>query len=412
MADRILVGKALQVLGSCLGRYLWDVGMLWRRNDIEGVTEEDGLLLSTRSCYLMIHTNHYLLVLAERSLGKAILAVLGCPDHHIALAGRKEGGTISTCIFGYYGAELCIVVDFEVHLGTIYRIACCIYDFEIDAGRRTIVVDEVDLGIVGSAEHYLLRTIVIAERLGMHQHRTGCRSIKPSQVQYSFRLAGSQEIPGSICPSLYPGVVIIGMCPAWGINLACRNANSSQGSYRKGTLLTAAAVSRTDGRKRCRSTAIGWLIGYQLVAPVVYLEDSILHTHTLYALLQFLEKYHTRIIQILIVDAYREHEVAEEQLRHLVSPSHLLACLETGAHILQEEAGRIVGYISHRHVGIEKLQGSLLIGCSFLLLEHLLVIKLLTYKIYLLFEGRFHFRAISCIGNEVAVCCQHCLPRG
>ena len=96
-------------------------------------------------------------------------------------------------------------------------------------------------------EHYLLRTIVIAERLGVHQHRTGCRSIKPSQVQYSFRLAGSQEIPGSICPSLYPGVVIIGMCPAWGINLACRNADCSQGSYRKGTLLTAAAVSRTDG---------------------------------------------------------------------------------------------------------------------------------------------------------------------
>ena len=104
--------------------------------------------------------------------------------------------------------------------------------------------------------------------------------------------------------------------------------------------------------------------------------------------------------------------MTEEQLWYLITPSHLVACLETGAHILQEEAGRIVGDICHRHVGIEELQGTLLIGCSFLLLEQLLVIKLLTYKIYLLFEGRFHFRAISCIGNEVAVCCQHCLPRG
>ena len=291
MADRILVGKALQVLGSCLGRNLWDVGMLWRRNDIERIAEEYFLLHGICS-NLMVQADNDVLILTEGCLGKAILAILGCPDHHIALAGRKEGGTISTCIFGYYGAELCIVVDFEVHLGTIYRIACCIYDFEIDAGRRTVVVDEVDLGIVGSAEHYLLRTIVVTERLSMHQHRTGCRSIKPSQVQYSFRLAGSQEIPGTICPSLYPGVVIIGMCPAWGINLACRNANSSQGSYRKGTLLTAAAVSRTDGRKRSRSTAIGWLIGYQLVAPVVHFEDGFLHSQSLYTLLQFLEEHH------------------------------------------------------------------------------------------------------------------------
>ena len=54
MADRILVGETLQVLGSCFWRNLWDIGTLWRRNDIEGVAEEDGLLLCARYSYLMI----------------------------------------------------------------------------------------------------------------------------------------------------------------------------------------------------------------------------------------------------------------------------------------------------------------------------------------------------------------------
>ena len=148
------------------------------------------------------------------------------------------------------------------------------------------------------------------------------------------------------------------------------------------------------------------------MAPVVHFEDGFLHAQSLYTLLQFLEEHHAGIIQVLIVDADRQNEMTEEQLWYLITPSHLVACLETGAHILQEEAGWIVGDISHRHVSIEELQGTLLVASSFLLLKHLLVVKLLTYQVNLLLKGRFHLRAISCIGNEMVICRHHCLPRG
>ena len=291
MADRILVGKALQVLGSCLWRNLRNIGTLWRRNDIERIAEEYFLLHGICS-NLMVQADNDVLILTEGCLGKAILATLGSPDHHVALTCRKEGLSICHGIFGYHSAELRIVVYLEIHSCAIHWVAGCIFNREIDAGRRTIVVDEIDLGIVRGAEHHFLRTIIIAECLGMHQHGTRGRSIKPSQIQHGFRLTGTQEIPGTICPSLNPGMVIVGMCPTRGINLSCRNADSSQGSHGESTLLATSSVSRTDGRKRCRSSTVRWLISYQLVTPVVHFEDGFLHAQSLYALLQFLEEHH------------------------------------------------------------------------------------------------------------------------
>ena len=82
------------------------------------------------------------------------------------------------------------------------------------------------------------------------------------------------------------------------------------------------------------------------MTPVVYLEDGILHAHTLHTLLQFLEENHTGIVQILIVDANRKYEMTEKQLRYLAAPSHLLTCFEACAHVFQEEAGWIVSNIS------------------------------------------------------------------
>ena len=249
MADRILVGKALQILGSCFWRNLRNIGTLWRRNDIERIAEEYFLLHGACS-YLVVQADNDVLILTEGCLGKAILATLGSPDHHVALTCRKEGLSICHGIFGYHGAELRIVVYLKIYSCTIHRVAGCIFNRKIDAGRRTIVVDEINLGIVRGAEHYFLRTIIIAECLGMHQHGTRGRSIKPSQIQHSFRLTGTQEIPGTICPSLNPGMVIVGMCPTRGINLTCRNTNGSQGSHGESTLLATSSVSRTDGRKR------------------------------------------------------------------------------------------------------------------------------------------------------------------
>ena len=133
MADRILVGETLQVLGSCFWRNLWDIGTLWRRNDIERIAEEYFLLHGICS-NLMVQADNDVLILTEGCFGKAILAALGSPDHHVALTCRKESLAICHGIFGYHGTELRIVVYLEIYSCTIHRVACFIFDREIDAG--------------------------------------------------------------------------------------------------------------------------------------------------------------------------------------------------------------------------------------------------------------------------------------
>jgi len=55
--------------------------------------------------------------------------------------------------------------------------------------------------------------------------------------------------------------------------------------------------------------------------------------------------------------------VAENILRHLLAPRHLLARLEGIAHLLQKELRRIVRQVAVRHIGIQELH-SLALGAA------------------------------------------------
>ena len=64
-----------------------------------------------------------------------------------------------------------------------------------------------------------------------------------------------------------------------------------------------------------------------------------------------------RRVECLVVDSDRQHEVAEQQLRHLTPPGHLTARAETCPHISQVEVLAVVGDVGQRHVGIEEHHG-------------------------------------------------------
>ena len=210
-------------------------------------------------------------------------------------------------------------------------------------------------------------------------------------------------------------MIVVSMRPARRINLSGRNTYRSQSSHGKSTLLAASSVCRTDRGKRSRSTTVGRLIGYPLMTPMVDFQNSIFHAHPLHTLFQFLKEYHSGIIQIFIVYTDRKHKVTEQQLRYVLAPSHFLPCLKARTYIFQEETCRIVSHVSHWHVGIEELQGLLLLSRQFLLSDHsrlfsplffqdciidvqaFHLIELPAHEFHLALESVFHLRAISSV---------------
>ena len=68
------------------------------------------------------------------------------------------------------------------------------------------------------------------------------------------------------------------------------------------------------------------------MAPVVDLENSVLHVHTLYTRLYLLSEHNSGALQILVVDPYRQDEVPEFPLRNI--PTHFVTSGEGGLDIL------------------------------------------------------------------------------
>ena len=151
-------------------------------------------------------------------------------------------------------------------------------------------------------------------------------------------------------------MVVVGMRPARRIDLAGRNANRAQCRNRKSGFLTASPDSGIHAGQRRQGAGIAGLIGHMLVAPVVNFQDGLFHGHTCHTLLQFLEKDRPGHVQRFIVNAQWQHKVVEQQVRHLISPRHLLAGIECRPHILQVELDRVVRDVGQRHVGIQEAQ--------------------------------------------------------
>ena len=92
----------------------------------------------------------------------------------------------------------------------------------------SIVVDDVDLGVGRSISDNLLWSVIATKGLRVNEHGSRNGSVEPCEIEYRLGLAGSEEEPLTIYPSFYPSVVVIGMCPAWGIDLTCGDTDRTQ----------------------------------------------------------------------------------------------------------------------------------------------------------------------------------------
>ena len=203
-------------------------------------------------------------------------------------------------------------------------------------------------------------------------------------------------------------MVVVGMGPTRRIDLAGGNADGTQGSHGKRALLATTARGGTHGSHRSRRAGVGRLIGHMLMAPMVDLEDSLLHAQSLHAVLQFVIIDDTETVQVLVVDTHGEDEMAKLAFRHLAAPSHLLARLERLAHVGKEEVGRIIRLISHRHVGIEKLQS---LGLHAIGSQALDVEAILAHEFHASVEGLHHLLPILVVLQEMSASLRLCAKR-
>ena len=158
-------------------------------------------------------------ILSERDFRVAVFPVFRGPREHVSHAGGEEGLAFLVGVFRESGIELGVVVDVEVHEGAVNRIARVILHYEIHFRCLGIIVYQVDLSVVGTFHDLLFRPIVASENPCVHQQATARGGVEPSEVKHSLRLAGSEEVPCAVSPSLHPGVIVVGVGPAGSVNL-------------------------------------------------------------------------------------------------------------------------------------------------------------------------------------------------
>ena len=261
LADRVLHRQAAVVLGALFGSHLWQRGRDGRRHEVE--------ILRGERFFPLPEGHGDGLVLIETDLLDADVAVLRCPDNHVAMAGGERGAALGIGLLRGHGVELGVIVEFKLHTGVADGLAQGIVHHDSDLRRGGIVVDDVDLGVAGRAAHHLLRTVVVAEDLRVHQHAARSTLVEPSQVQDRLRLAGPEEVPLSVGPGLHPGVVVVGVGPAGRIDLAGGDAHAPEGRHEQRRLLAAASIGRADGGQGRAGARVGGPIRDVLMTPVV-----------------------------------------------------------------------------------------------------------------------------------------------
>ena len=90
------------------------------------------------------------------------------------------------------------------------------------------------------------------------------------------------------------------------------------------------------------------------MAPVVDFEDCIVEREVLDARFEFVIEYPTRRVEVFVIDANREHEVAEFAVGDDFSPRHFGAGLKGCLYVFQEEIAVVACYIAERQIGVEE----------------------------------------------------------
>ena len=141
----------------------------------------------------------------------------------------------------------------------------------------------------------------MAEHLGVGEHGPGGRGVEPAQVEHRLGLAGANEVPLPVGPSLYPGVVAFRMGPAGRIYLAGGDAHAAERGHAEGGFFSASAQSILEGSQGGMGAAVGGLVGHLLMAPVIHFQDGFFHGELLHAGLQLVIKHQPGAVQIFVI---------------------------------------------------------------------------------------------------------------
>ena len=164
-------------------------------------------------------------------------------------------------------------------------------------------------------------------------------------------------MPLAVSPCFDPGVIVVGVGPAWGIDLAGGYADAAQGCYEEGGFLTATTIGRADSGEGRGGAFVAGLIGDAFVAPMVHLEDGFGHREALDAVLELRIEHHSASVEVLVVDTHGEDEVAPFAFRNGAAPWHLAACLKGAVDILKPEVAAVVHAVGEGHGGVEEGEG-------------------------------------------------------
>ena len=178
---------------------------------------------------------------AKAHAAVAIGRAVGGYDEHIAVACRERHLTFGVGGLDGDGEELTIIIYAVFHARALDSAALGVGDPDGERGGWGVVAYHVDFGVVGCAAHHLLGPVVAAKHLGVHQHAAAGRGIEPAQVEYRFGLAGTKEMPASVDPGFYPGMIVVGMCPSRSIYLARGDAHRAQGCHQERGLFATTA---------------------------------------------------------------------------------------------------------------------------------------------------------------------------
>ena len=326
---RVRVGGAycilfLQTAGIhllLLHRRLVRKRILGRRNDIEikGIRLAEALVKHHLAFSFVKHSHT-----EQISLGR--------PDKQVSLARIKTCKSLFIRQILGNSIEFCVVVDFEFNGSSLHRASLRVHYPDLGTAAWDISLDDIDFRVcVGAAYDILRSVIVLAVNLCMQQHGSGDRSIEPGQVKHRLGLAGAHEVPFSVRPYFHPGVVVVGVRPARGIYLPRRNARSPQGGNCQYGLLAAAPQTGAYGCFRSQSAAVGRTVGGLFVAPVVDFQGCFAYVHTLHPPAEGIRIHGAEIVEILVVDPERQHEMTEFPLRYV--PVHLVPDFQGLGHI-------------------------------------------------------------------------------
>ncbi len=252
--------------------------------------------------------------------------------------------------------QLGIIVQFEIEQSVSHRVSLPVDHPDCRARHGSIIGRHVDLRIAGCTGDNILRAVISAEYSRVHQHTARGRTVEPPEIQCRFRLAGTEKIPAAVCPGLHPGMIVVRMGPTRRIDLTGRNAHGPQRGNRKRGLLTTTARSRTHRGQRRRSAGVRGAVGHILVAPVVHFQHGIVHGKPGHPLSQLFIADRPEGIEVLVVDAHRQHEMPPFPFRDRSSPWQFPAGSQGGFHLAQIKFGSIIRHVRPGHIGIQKLQ--------------------------------------------------------